>query len=261
MNTKKLFLALLKRTRCQTVCDVGSMDGAESLDFARALPDASVLALEANRENYDRMMSDARLVAAGVEVLHKAASEANGEAEFHVADVDYSSTDANRGESSLLSGYSKTKRVDTVETVRLDALLADAAAPIALWIDVEGADHQVVEGLEGIKDKVSLIHIELDLVPYWPEEVPGDQTRALLKDFGFQEIASQFYPDGPGAPGWDEQLEQSARRSELFDSYVAEASGNVILGSSSFVAENASAIRRSLSMAATRATLSKVLGR
>lgn len=261
MNTKRLFLSLLQLSRSRTVCDVGAMDGAESLQFAAVLPHASLIALEANRENYEAMQRDPRLEAAGVSVRHVAASDRCGEAVFHVADVDYSSPTANRGESSLLAGYAQVKRSERVQTTTLDALLADAEAPIALWIDVEGAAHQVVEGMRRVGEKICLVHIELDLVPYWPDEVLGEETLGLLESLGFREVARQFYADGPGAEGWEEQLASSARDPELFPSYVAEASGNVVLVSETFFAAHRGAIGRRLLGARLRAAASGLLGR
>ena len=261
MNTKKLFLSLLPLSESQTICDVGSMDGAEALSFTNAVPGAEVIALEANSENYRAMSKDPNLRQAGVEVLHLAASNTDGEADFHIADVDYSKETQNRGESSLLTGYTRTKRTERVQTVRLDSLLADKEKPISLWIDVEGAAHQVVEGLEKVAGTVAVVHIELDFIPYWEGEVSGHETRQLLESYGFVEIASQFYPDGPGAPGWEEQQENSARRTELFPEYVAEASGNLVLVHQALLEKRGSAIRRRLLVSRLRAFFSRLLGR
>ncbi len=260
MNTKRLFIQLLSLSGSRTVCDVGSMDGAEALSFKQALPDARVVAFEANRENYERMLQDPRLRAQGVEILHQAASDEAGLVDFHIADVDYDEASANRGESSLLAGYAKTKRVDQVEAVRLDEVLADAPAPIALWVDVEGAAHQVIEGTRGVAGKVRLIHIELDLIAYWPGEVPGDQTRALIDGLGFREVASVFYPDGPGAPGWEEQLAESAREGGRLEEYVEEASGNVIFVAEAFWEKHQAAIERRVARAKMRHRVASLLG-
>jgi FkbM family methyltransferase len=261
MNTRRLFLSLLRFSGCRTVCDVGSMDGSESLAFASAVPGATVIALEANRENYDAMSRDPRLATASVQVMHLAASDRSGEAAFHVADVDYSSGTANRGESSLLTGYTNTKRTERVRTVSLDALLANANPPIALWIDVEGAAHQVVLGMRRIAEKVCLVHVELDLVPYWPQEVPGAETLALLESLGMRSGARKFYPDGPGAPGWQQQLEQSARRADLFPELVPEASGNVVLTSVRFYEEHRRAVEQALLIAKLRAAAARLFRR
>jgi precorrin-6B methylase 2 len=48
LNTARLFERLLPLLDADLVCDVGSMDGAETLRFARAVPQASVFAFEAN---------------------------------------------------------------------------------------------------------------------------------------------------------------------------------------------------------------------
>ena len=60
VSTRRLFCRLLRTFDIATVCDVGSMDGADALRFRRALPNAAVLALEPNPRNFALMAADDR---------------------------------------------------------------------------------------------------------------------------------------------------------------------------------------------------------
>ena len=75
LSTRKLFARLLRTFEITTVCDVGSMDGADALFFRRQLPRAQILALEPNPSNYSLMRQDSRLRAGGIRLLPFAASE------------------------------------------------------------------------------------------------------------------------------------------------------------------------------------------
>ena len=48
VSTRRLFARLLRTFDVETVCDVGSMDGADARVFRRQLPDAHILAFEPN---------------------------------------------------------------------------------------------------------------------------------------------------------------------------------------------------------------------
>src|ERR1700760_1625734 len=101
VNTQRLFPELLSTLGIGVVCDVGSMNGADSLAFREAAPAAAIYAFEPNPNNLSLMQADAKLKAGNVEVVPLAASNANGSAEFFIVDADYSRSEARRGMSSL----------------------------------------------------------------------------------------------------------------------------------------------------------------
>jgi FkbM family methyltransferase len=196
VNTHVLFSALLQRAGADCVCDIGSRDGDDSLRFRNLFPKARVLAFEANHYNYARMAADPRLVEAKIELLPYAVSNADGEATFYVTDVDYSNPEENRGTSSLLSGgEAKLKEQARVETRRLDRLILEKcpeARAIGLWIDVEGAEYVVLEGIEGIRDRVAAIHVETALKPLREGQRTTAELSQLMDRLGFEISARGF---------------------------------------------------------------------
>jgi len=195
LNTSRLFQQLLRVFRIDTVCDVGSRDGGDAIRFRTALPDARIVAFEPNPGNHDVMRNDQRLVQAGIEVHPVAVAESDGVAQFFVVPADYSTSDFQRGLSSL---YQRPAERDpqtpvSVRVTRLDTFFAHRPPQmrLALWIDVEGKACEVLEGATGILDTVHIIHVEVETAPII---APGQRlyadVRALLDARGFVEIAA-----------------------------------------------------------------------
>jgi len=86
VNTRRLFLRLLPRLQISTICDVGSMDGAEALAFRQVVPEASVYAFEPNPHNFSLMQANPAFPERNIQVLPLAASNYDGEAEFFLVE-------------------------------------------------------------------------------------------------------------------------------------------------------------------------------
>ncbi|HEU4780007.1 MAG TPA: FkbM family methyltransferase [Steroidobacteraceae bacterium] len=198
MNTRLLFLALLRDLRIELVCDVGSMNGADALAFRKRLPRATVIAWEPNPANLQGMRSDRRLVASGVELVAAAAADVDGSAPFFLVPADYPLDDARRGRSSLYPRDDPEQVLIPVPvpvpTQRLDGALAErglTSARIALWIDTEGKAYEVIEGARKIAAQVQLLHVEVESTPCINarQRLYPDVNR-LLVELGFEQLAS-----------------------------------------------------------------------
>lgn len=193
-NSKTLFVATLKAFSVDCVCDIGSHHGDQSVLFRDVLPEATVVAFEANPYNSRQMQANARLKEKRIQIFPLAVSESKGVARFHITDVDYSNPQENRGTSSLLpSDTLKIKQTIEVETCRIDDFLNSrfpSAARIALWIDVEGAEFSVLKGMEGIHEKVVALHVETAKEPFRPGQKPYAEVAALLRQFGLIPIGT-----------------------------------------------------------------------
>jgi len=198
VNTRRLFCRLLRTFRAATVCDVGSMDGNDALLFRRAMPNATVLALEPNPRNFALMAADDRLKRAGIRMLPVAASDRQAQAPLFVVDADYApGLDlARRGMSSLYerSDWTHLSAVVQVPTVRIDELLKSESAdvgPIALWIDTEGMAFEVIRGSSGVLRETRMIHVEVETSPIIgsAQKLFADVERIVL-DAGFVLLAT-----------------------------------------------------------------------
>jgi FkbM family methyltransferase len=171
LDTRRLFLKLLRTFEIDTVCDVGSMDGADALRFRRVLPAAEVIAFEPNPRNFDLMATDERLARQRIRILPFAVSDRDAEVPFFVVGARYArNLDVQRrGISSLHrpTDSSSIAEVAQVHTVRLDDVLTKDtwATRIALWIDTEGMGFEAVAGASSVLARTEMLHIETETVP------------------------------------------------------------------------------------------------
>jgi FkbM family methyltransferase len=189
INTNALFLCLLRTYRADCVCDIGSRDGKQAALFRSALPDARVLAFEASPQNYQAMADDPDLKRRGIEVFNLAVCNRNGHARFYV--------DQHVGMGSILrsSNSQSLKEVVEVETVRLDAFFTERAIDglrIGLWIDVEGAGFEVLEGLRGMVPNVGFVHIEVENFCMRDGQKKADDVYGLLDRYGLEMVATSL---------------------------------------------------------------------
>jgi FkbM family methyltransferase len=203
LNTRLLFLALLRDLRIDLVCDVGSMNGADALAFRKRLPRATVIAWEPNPANLRGMQSDRRLRTAGVELVAAAAADADGSAPFFVVPADGAPDNELRGKSSLYRRDDSAQPLIQIQvpTRRLDASLAGrrrVPARIALWIDTEGKAYEVLEGTRNIALEVQLVHVEVESTPCISasQRLYPDVHR-LLVELGFEQLASDHPHSNP----------------------------------------------------------------
>jgi FkbM family methyltransferase len=188
-NTKALFAGLVKEAQADCICDIGSRDGKQAILFRHLRPDARVFAFEANPMLFREMQSNPRLASERVEVYPHAISDREGTMDFFVVDVDYETNDDNRGMSSLFKRPNdKIKEVLKVQTFRIDSFLREHAANanrICLWIDAEGAEYFIAQGMSGLKDRVYALHVETALFDMVPNQKLYPEVKALLGSFGF----------------------------------------------------------------------------
>ena len=199
VNTRRLFVRLLRILRVDVVCDVGSMNGADALRFRAAVPSATIYAFEAHPENHQLMRNDPELQRKGIAALPLAVTDYDGEADFFVTTPGYSSGDAWRGMSSLHRRFARPHMltVTRVRATRLDTFLADKVPPdahLALWIDVEGKAYEVIDGAASMMHKVRLLHVEVETTRcIGDDQKCYPQVKAMLCSAGFSELAT----DGP----------------------------------------------------------------
>jgi FkbM family methyltransferase len=201
VNTKVLFLSLIKSCRCSLVMDIGSRDGVQSLAFRDVLPHAKVIAVEANPYNFADMKANAILAASNITLQPFAMTDKDGKTLFHVSDADYASPESdnnNRGTSSVLIRRGlPTKASVEVETVRVDTFLNRSYSGednIGLWIDVEGAEYLVLDGIKAVRDKIKVVHVETARVLMREGQRCLDEVKRLMADYGFLMLGSNLRP-------------------------------------------------------------------
>jgi FkbM family methyltransferase len=196
VNTQRLFARLLSRLQISVICDVGSMNGADALEFRAAMPDSWIYAFEPNPQNFGQMQMNQIFEDRDIQLVPLAATNINGDAEFFLVDADYTRRDFRRGMSSLYrrADDQGTTAPVRVKTTRLDTFFADKCqhnARLALWIDAEGKAYEVIQGTIGIAERVHLLHIEVETIPcIGSNQRLYPDVKSLLRELGFSECAT-----------------------------------------------------------------------
>lgn len=180
-----LFFKLVNAIKPATFVEVGAFEADASLRVARDHPNTTCLAFEANPDTYERFSSVRDYSALGVDYQCLALSDSAGEVTFHQEDPD---EPARAGSSSLLSrnvgGSVWTPDTPITEVVvptkRLDEVVASSEGGIALWVDVEGASRQVLQGSTQLLADVQVMKVEVEDEPYWTAQWLSEDVLEFL---------------------------------------------------------------------------------
>jgi FkbM family methyltransferase len=177
------FVNLQKRTRPDFSIEIGA-HAAEFSNYMASNFKIPAIAFEAGKDIYEKYKNTLEPL---VSYVHCAISDFNGVATFFVHD-------------DPLLGNNGIKRVAFTEShadsevlcYKLDTQLKDSDFKNAcLWIDVEGANREVLSGAKEVLSKVSSIFIETEDSPIWKDQwLTEDVTRFLAK-FGFRNTHSE----------------------------------------------------------------------
>jgi FkbM family methyltransferase len=189
LETKILYRKLLSVIKPEIVFDIGSCDGSESIKSAKILPDSAVVAFEANPNNYRQIATNSDVKKYNISVYNLAIQHSDDEVSFNIIDSD---AVKNRGSSSLLNKPGFPSRQVKVKGSRLDSFVNkhfSKSKSLALWIDVEGAGYQVLQGIDSICDQIMFFQIEVEENQVWE----GQRTKSDIIEFAnslnFREIA------------------------------------------------------------------------
>ena len=162
----------------KNIVEIGAKDCIESLTFAAMFPNAHITAFECNPElislcKFNSGMSD-RITVVGKMVTDKPENTT-----FYMPDGE---PGMGSMKECLLPGSSVS-----VETVRMDDYLGEEEIDL-LWVDVQGAELDVLNSFGSKLKNVKRIYCEMNLLPmrYYDSSSPSEITDKLM-DFKIDE--------------------------------------------------------------------------
>jgi FkbM family methyltransferase len=171
------------------IFDVGALNGNQSVEFAEAYPDAQVYCFEAHPEH----AAICRKVTAAypnITVVEGAVGNTDGET------VTFWATKQNNpGGSSLYKFTDKMIRAKKfkqhpieVETLSLDtwAQGLEVPAPDILWVDLQGNEGPMLDGMHDLLRGVTLVHTEAHLEPAYHGQTMFDEISWHLRNAGLK---------------------------------------------------------------------------
>ena len=183
------------------VCDIGAMDRTESLRFSKLNKSLKVHAFEANPTNYKQYFGPNTSLAATPNIVceHLAITNFDGSTKFNILNVDNTSEDWRRGASSMMQRNEVLNHtVVEVPCKTINSYFGDEIAKnsFMLWIDVEGALEQVIQGGAGVLRRTLALRVEVEQVEYWKDQKLAAEIKRMFQKSGFVEIADTYEPGG-----------------------------------------------------------------
>lgn len=184
------FRELCTRIRPTVVLEIGAHEAGFSQWAAETLPDARVVAFEANPHVHAKYAE--RLAGTRVDYRHAAVGPTTGELELTLP-LEVSGR-SRKLTSRMASLAVHTKASDsvvvTVPSTRLDdALGTGDDGRVVAWIDVEGANDAVLQSGPDVLDRTDAIHIEVERETTWEGQWLDVDVAAHLRSHGLVPVA------------------------------------------------------------------------
>jgi FkbM family methyltransferase len=197
VGSKFVRLAKKKLSNHPIICDIGSRDAREGIFLMKQLGGKELHVFEPNpsaaqtcRQNLAKFTDESHnCIAIFNEV---AIADCVGELQFYPVNASLSEN-KDSGFSSLFQinpDYTKTRgRIVqdevVVQAMTLDEYFRDREQPDLLWIDVEGAELQVLRGAAAVLRNVTLLHVEVSFRPMQVGKPLFWDISKYLSDYGF----------------------------------------------------------------------------
>lgn len=144
------------------VVDVGAHTGTYTYLFQDLLKGTGkIYSIELSNRTF-KTLTDKFSSHKNIVLINSAISDIDGEIAYYEADDNHLNNIMGHDVH-----YKEHSKKGMVSSIRLDTLLKDENNIKLIKIDVEGAEHFVLDGLENIIDKVDYILVECHLQKYW----------------------------------------------------------------------------------------------
>ena len=158
-NEKSLFLFIAKILKPDLIFDVGSRNGNDAKKFRSILPKSKIIAFEANKQLYFKMLSNPSLKKGKIICYNYAVEKKSGVRNFYIFNE-------KKGTGSILQRKNKIfSKIYKVRTISLDNFIEKFKVyknKIFLWIDIEGAAYNLIQGAKKTLLNTDAIIVELE---------------------------------------------------------------------------------------------------
>jgi len=182
LNMTNYFLTIAKKLNANTSIEVG----AHSAEFSKSIIEihkfSHVHAFEANPYVFKKFVTD---MPKEIKYLNLAIANLDGSVDFH-----FKNLKTLTGESSSIlkrNSYSDLNHLVSVKSAKLDTLFPKKPTNI-LWIDVEGANKEVLMGGVKLLCNTEAIFIELEHIQIWKNQWTSRNVHQFLVSNGFSLI-------------------------------------------------------------------------
>lgn len=199
--TNFLFFEIQKAIQPSLSIEAGAHDAPFSRQIAGHFPNTKVMAFEASPViymHYDAVIDYSKF---RVEYINKAISAKDGHVDIDTIIDPKSGKPLISGSGSILNRdrllfLGETIKKVSVESTSLDNIIASQSnvTDAVLWIDVEGANREVLNGCKTSLEqkKIGTIHIEVSSIFHWKNQWLDADVNNYLVNMGMMPIMVNF---------------------------------------------------------------------
>lgn len=195
------FDLLITKLQPNIICDIGALNGIESLRFRKLAPDATLYAFEANPLNYLKFSDWLASHNYSINYEYLAITDVCKPIEFNILKTAEEGYDWRGGASSILNRINVEDSLKTfVPCSTLDKFMSERhllGKPNCLWIDVEGAAYQMLQGAIETLKETQFLKVEVEKARIWENQKLDLDVIQLLESYDFQAVCTTFHPTSP----------------------------------------------------------------
>jgi len=191
------------------IFDIGARDGEESIFFSKIFPNSTVYSFECNPDIISKCEHNIKGFD-NINLIKKAVSNSDDPINFYPIDCEKSQTkhrDGNPGASSIfkINDYSKREKYIQkeikVQSITLKSFMTQKNIKKIniLWMDTQGAELLILEGLEEKINDIDIIHTEVEFIQMYKNQPLFNDIKSFLNKNNFLLIKftsfSKFFGD------------------------------------------------------------------
>lgn len=191
----EFFFQLVRVLQPDLFIEAGAKDASSSKYARKFIPDARIVAFEANPYTFDRFKGG--FSKTSVEYLNLALSNEVGSIAFNV-NIGTDGAPRADGRGSLMRFDGDFEDISGTQEVTADATTLDiffenyAYESSALWIDVEGASEMVLGGASATLHKADVAIIEVEDREYWSDQWLRSDVMEYFYEHGLIPLSRDF---------------------------------------------------------------------
>ncbi len=185
------FVNLVALTRPDVVAEIGAHEASFSQKIRTALPTSKIVAFEANPKVYEQFRSRTDFSSLGIDYRHEAVADIDGTVSFHIVVGLLTGVIGQINAISSINLRANTavqSEMVEIPATTLDRAIAHMGESFCLWIDVEGAQKQVLEGGKRVLPQVNSLMIEVEDYAFWNGQILNKNIESILAGHGLVPI-------------------------------------------------------------------------
>lgn len=189
-----LFFEIVKILEPSLFVEAGAKMAEASFRVRKNSERIRIVAFEASPENFNKFSIELPFESKNIEYKHAAVSDKSGTVTFYnLTEISGEKVWNNFGASSILQRHDACSKYTevTVPSISLDGQF-NKPERCVIWVDVEGANEQVIVGGQKFFSRAEAVLIETSYEPIWYGEWTASKVIAEFFDLGLIPVARDF---------------------------------------------------------------------